>query len=58
MTIHALDKNLLIQNVPVQYRDRPAGSMSKLHTFRDGMKVLLTIFRLYKDYGPCAFSCG
>lgn len=55
MTIHALDKNLLIQNVPVQYRDRPAGSVSKLHTFRDGMKVLLTIFRLYKDYRPMRF---
>lgn len=55
MTIHALDKNLLIQNVPVQYRDRPAGSVSKLHTFRDGARVLLTIFRLYKDYRPLRF---
>ena len=44
MTIHALDKNLLIQSIPVQYRDRPAGSESKLNTYTDGMKVLLTIF--------------
>lgn len=55
MTIHALDKNLLIQNVPVEYRDRPQGSVSKLHTFRDGIRVLLTIFRLYKDYRPLRF---
>ena len=55
MTIHGLDKNLLIQNVPVAYRDRPEGSVSKLHTFRDGAKVLLTIFRLYKDYRPLRF---
>lgn len=55
MTIHALDKNLLIQNVPIDYRDRPKGSVSKLHTFRDGAKVLLTIFKLYKDYKPLRF---
>lgn len=56
MTIHALDKNLLLANVPVSYRDRPAGSVSKLHTFRDGAKVLKTIFMLYKDYRPLRFS--
>jgi glycosyltransferase involved in cell wall biosynthesis len=55
MTIHALDKNLLLANVPVSYRDRPAGSVSKLHTFRDGAKVLKTIFMLYKDYRPLRF---
>ena len=44
MTIHALDKNLLIQSLPVQYRDRPVGSESKLNTYSDGIKVLLTIF--------------
>lgn len=55
MTIHALDKNMLLANVPVSYRDRPAGSTSKLHTFRDGMKVLRTIFMLYKDYRPLQF---
>ena len=55
MTIHALDKNLLIQSIPVQYRDRPAGSESKLNTYTDGMKVLLTIFNLYRDYQPLKF---
>ena len=55
MTIHALDKNLLIQSIPVQYRDRPAGSESKLNTYSDGMKVLLTIFNLYRDYQPLKF---
>ena len=55
MTIHALDKNLLIQSIPVQYRDRPEGSESKLNTYTDGMKVLLTIFNLYRDYQPLRF---
>lgn len=55
MTIHAVDKNLLIQSIPVQYRDRPAGSVSKLNTFSDGIKVIMTIFRLYKDYKPLYF---
>lgn len=55
MTIHALDKNFLLQSVAVSYRDRPAGSVSKLNTFSDGFKVLRTIFRLYKDYKPLAF---
>ena len=55
MTIHALDKNFLIQSMPVQYRDRPAGSESKLNTYTDRMKVLLTIFNLYRDYQPLKF---
>ena len=55
MTIHALDKNLLVQSMPVQYRDRPAGSESKLNTYTDGMRVLLTIFNLYRDYQPLKF---
>lgn len=55
MTIHALDKNLLIQSMPVQYRDRPAGSESKLNTYSDGIKVLLTIFNLFRDYQPLKF---
>ena len=55
MTIHALDKNLLIQSMPVQYRDRPEGSESKLNTYSDGIKVLLTIFNLYRDYQPLKF---
>ena len=55
MTIHALDKNLLIRSIPVNYRDRPAGSESKLNTYRDGIKVLLTIFNFYRDYKPLQF---
>lgn len=55
MTIHALDKNLLIQSIPVQYRDRPEGSVSKLNTYSDGCKGLLTIFNLYRDYKPMQF---
>lgn len=55
MTIHALDNNLRIVSVSVQYRDRPAGSTSKLNTFSDGTKVLLTIFNLYRDYRPMQF---
>lgn len=58
MTIHALDKNLLISSVPVQYRDRPKGSTSKLNTYSDGMRVLLTIFNLYRDYKPLQFFGG
>ena len=55
MTIHALDNNLYIKNLPVVYRDRPMGSNSKLNTYRDGMKVLLTIFNLYRYYKPLKF---
>lgn len=55
MTIHALDQNLALWNVPVTYRDRPAGSVSKLNTFSDGIRVLRTIFMLYKDYRPLRF---
>lgn len=55
MTIHALDRNFVIRSIPVTYRDRPEGSFSKLNTFTDGFKVLLTIFKLYKDYQPLRF---
>lgn len=55
MTIHALDKNFLLEEIPVQYKDRPQGSVSKLNTYSDGMKVLLTIFRLFRDYKPLNF---
>lgn len=55
MTIHALDKNMSISEIPVQYRDRPQGSESKLNTVSDGMKVLFTIFKLYKNYRPLPF---
>ena len=56
MTIHALDKNFLIEEIPVTYRDRPEGSVSKLNTYSDGFKVLKTIFNLYKNYRPMPFS--
>lgn len=55
MTIHALDKNFLIESLPVNYRDRPAGSFSKLNTYVDGVKVLMTIFNLYRNYRPLRF---
>ena len=55
MSIHALDKNFHLVNVPVEYRDRPDGSCSKLNTFRDGAKVLMTIFRLLRTYKPFGF---
>ena len=55
MSIHALDKNFSLVNIPVDYRDRPAGSQSKLNTYSDGARVLMTIFRLVKDYKPLAF---
>ncbi len=55
MTIHALDKNFLLKEIPVEYRDRPAGSVSKLNTYRDGFKVLKTIGRLFKEYKPFRF---
>lgn len=55
MTIHALDKNFSLKEIPVEYRDRPAGSVSKLNTFSDGFKVLKTIGRLFKEYKPSIF---
>ena len=55
MTIHALDKNLLLRSIPIAYRDRPAGSISKLNTVQDGVKVLLTIFNLFREYKPLHF---
>jgi len=55
MTIHALDKKMMIVETPVGYSDRPPGSHSKLNTFRDGFRVLKTIFTLFKDYRPMSF---
>lgn len=55
MSIHSVDKNLHIENVVVQYRDRPDGSKSKLNTYSDGFKVLKTITRLYRNYRPLGF---
>ena len=58
MTIHAIDKNLSVENVIVQYRDRPEGSESKLNTFADGLKVLFTIINFYRIYKPLQFFSG
>lgn len=55
MTIHALDKRFLLHEEPIAYRDRPEGSQSKLNTIPDGMRVLATIFALFKDYRPLQF---
>ena len=55
MSIHAIDKNMYIENVVVDYRDRPDGSESKLNTYSDGMKVLMTIMKLYRTYKPLRF---
>ncbi|MEG2652626.1 MAG: glycosyltransferase family 2 protein, partial [Ruthenibacterium sp.] len=55
MTIHAVDKNFLLVELPVAYRDRPDGSQSKLNTYSDGAKVLKTIVSLFKEYKPMAF---
>ena len=52
MTIHAVSNNMQVENVIVEYRDRPEGSESKLNTYSDGMKVLLTITRLFREYKP------
>lgn len=55
MTIHAVDKNMSVKNVVIDYRDRPVGSQSKLNTYSDGAKVLKTIVKLYKNYKPLSF---
>lgn len=55
MTIHALDKNMKPESVVVVYRDRPDGSESKLNTYSDGLRVLGTIFRMFKNYRPLLF---
>jgi putative flippase GtrA len=55
MSIHAVHKNMLVENVIIEYRDRPDGSESKLNTYSDGFKVLKTIGRLYKNYKPLGF---
>ncbi|MCI8330658.1 MAG: glycosyltransferase [Bacilli bacterium] len=55
MTIHAVDKNFKLVEVPVTYRDRPEGSVSKLKTYTDGIKVLKTIATLFKEYKPGMF---
>lgn len=55
ISIHAVDKRWRIKDVPIDYRDRPEGSFSKLSTFGDGAKVLKAITALFKDYRPLAF---
>ncbi len=55
MTIHAVDKNFKLVEIPVDYKDRPAGSVSKLNTYKDGFKVLKTIAILFKEYKPAWF---
>ena len=58
MTIHSLNNNLKLYEMPIQYRDRPAGSVSKLDTVGDGIKVLSTIFRMIREYKPLPFFGG
>ncbi len=55
MSIHAADKNMFVENVIIEYRDRPEGSVSKLNTYSDGAKVIFTIFNLYRSYKPMGF---
>jgi len=55
MSIHAVDKNMSVENVIIDYRDRPEGSESKLNTVSDGFKVIKTIVRLFRTYKPFAF---
>lgn len=55
MIIHALDKNFYVKEIPIIYKDRPIGSASKLNTFSDGIKVIKTIARLFRDYKPYVF---
>ncbi len=55
MTIHAIDKNMQVDNVVVDYRDRQEGSESKLNTYTDGFKVIKTILRMFRDYKPLSF---
>lgn len=55
MSIHAVDKNMQVENIVIEYRDRPEGSESKLNTYSDGIKVLRTITRLFRNYKPLAF---
>ncbi|MDO4261399.1 MAG: glycosyltransferase family 2 protein [Eubacteriales bacterium] len=55
MTIHAADKNMQVDNVIIEYRDRPEGSESKLNTYSDGAKVLMSIGKLYRNYKPMNF---
>ena len=55
MSIHAIDKNMYVENMVINYQNRPEGSVSKLNTYSDGIKVLRTIMRLYRIYKPLTF---
>lgn len=55
MTIHAIEKNFTLKEIPVQYRDRPEGSVSKLNTYKDGARVIKTIAILFEEYKPALF---
>ncbi len=55
MTIHAIDKNFKIKTIPIKYKDRPVGSISKLNTYKDGIMVIKTIEELVKEYRPRLF---
>lgn len=57
MTIHAIDKNMYVENVVIDYRDRVEGSVSKLNTFSDGFRVLRTVGRLFRSYKPFGYFC-
>lgn len=58
MTLFALDKRFALKEVPITYRNRPKGSASKLNTFSDGVKVLMTIFNMFRNYKPLTFFCA
>ena len=55
MTIHAVNYNMQVENVVVEYRDRPQGSESKLNTYSDGFRVIRKMLQLYKNYKPMHF---
>lgn len=57
LTLSCLDKRYIIKEIPINYKDRPKGSVSKLNTFKDGFKVLKTILKIYKNYKPFRFFC-
>ena len=58
MTIHAVHYNMQVENVVVEYRDRPEGSVSKLNTYSDGMRVIGKMLQLYRNYKPLSFFGG
>lgn len=52
LTVQAIERNLVVHEVPITYRERPPNSVSKLHTISDGIRILLTILRIYRDFRP------